>query len=334
MSNSLLRTMIFLAAASLTLGAPGFAQTISQTQTVGGPGGDAFQDTSIPVNARIFEVRVSAGSFIDSVQLVYELPDGRTLASTRHGGSGGQTNSFRLDADEYIIGISGRHGQNIDSLRIHTNKRASQLYGGSGGRQDFRIEVPSGNQAVGFIGRSGRFVDALGLAYTPAYLRIAGQTRIAGESGGNSFSDNQIPIGARITEIRIQVGRYIDGIQAIYTLPDGSTFEGPFHGGRGGNTTVFRLDANEYITGISGRHGEYLDSLRIHTNRRASQVFGGSGGRESFRIDVPSGNQAVGLIGRSGRYLDALGLSYASVGRSSGRSTNNFFRRRTARERN
>jgi hypothetical protein len=333
MTNSLSRTMVLLAIVILAAGTLGFGQTSSQTQIVGGTGGNPFQDAAIPSNARISEVRIASGSFVDSVQLAYTLPDGRTATGSLHGGTGGQVSTLRLDSDESIVAISGRYGQNIDSLRIHTNKRTSSLYGGSGGRQDFRIEVPSGNQVIGFIGRSGRYLDAIGLIYARVYLQVTGKTKVAGGSGGSAFLDSEMPYGARITEIRMQVGQYIDGIQAVYTLSDGTTVEGPFHGGRGGSTQVFRLESNEYITGISGRHGTYIDSLQIHTNRRTSSRYGGSGGRQDFRIDVPSGNWAVGLIGRAGRYLDAIGFSYASASSSSGSQSRGFFRRRDVRER-
>jgi hypothetical protein len=261
---------------------------------------------------------------VDSIQVIYGLPNGRTVEGPRHGGPGGQASSFRLDSDEYIVGISGRYGKNIDCVRIQTNKRTSPLYGGSGGRQDYRVDVPRDNQAVGLIGRSGNLLDAIGLIYAPVTLQVSGKTNIAGGSGGDAFSDAQIPVGARISEIRTSTGRYVDGIQALYTLTDGSVFEGPWHGGRGGTINVFKLDSNEYIVGLSGRYGEYIDSLIIRTNRRTSPQFGGTGGRQEFRIDVASGNQAVGLIGRCGKYLDAIGLSYAAAGRQ-GRD---YFRRR------
>jgi hypothetical protein len=329
MSKSLLRTITLSVIVILAFGTLEFAQTISQTQVTGGTGGKAFQDTSIPSDARILEVRIFAGNFIDGVQLVYSLPDSRTATSTLHGGAGGNVNTFRLDANEYIVGISGRYGKYIDSLRIHTNRRMSPIYGGAGGGEDYRIDVPSGNQAVGFIGRSGRYVDALGLAFAPTYLKAAGQTNITGGSGGTDFLDSEIPVGARITEIRVRTGRYIDGIQAVFLLPDGSIYEGPFHGGSGGSSNVFRLEKNEYVTGISGRCGEYIDSLRIHTNKRTSALFGSSGGIQNFRIDVPSGNQAIAFTGRSGQYLDAIGLSYASIGIPA----RDFFKRRPGRER-
>jgi hypothetical protein len=332
MTHSLSRTMVLVAIVILAAGTFGFGQTTSQTQIAGGTGGNPFQDISIPSNARVSEVRIASGAYVDSVQLGYVHLDGRAAMGSLNGGTGGQVSTFRLDSDEYIVAISGRYGKYIDSLRIHTNRRTSPFYGGSGGAQDFRIDIPSGNQVVGFIGRSGKYLDAIGLVYARVYLHVAGKTKVAGGSGGTAFLDSEIPYGARITEIRIQAGKYIDGIQVLYTLPDGTTVEGPFHGGRGGNTQVFRLESNEFITGISGRYGEYMDSLMIHTNRRTSSRYGGSGGRQDFRIDVPSGNRAVGLIGRAGKYLDAIGFSYASA--SSGSQSRGFFRRRDVRESN
>jgi len=324
MRNTLFGTIILLAILTFALSSSGFGQTPSQTQMAGGSGGNPFQDTSIAPDGRISEVRVSAGTMIDSIQAIYVLPDGRTVTGPLHGGPGGNANSFRLDSDEYIVGVSGRYGKNIDCLRIQTNKRTSPLYGGSGGRQDYSLTLSSGNQAVAFFGRSGNQLDAIGLVYAPVYLPVAGQTNTAGGSGGSAFADRQIPVGARISEVRVSAGNYIDGIQLVYTLQDGSTFEGPSHGGRGGAGNAFKLDPNEYIVGISGRCGEYIDSVIIRTNRRSSPQFGGNGGRSQYSIDVPSGNQAIGLIGRSGRYLDAIGLSYAAAARQ-GRD---LFRRR------
>jgi hypothetical protein len=249
---------------------------------------------------------------VDSLELLYTLPDGRTQLSARHGGSGGRQNVFQLAADEYIIGLSGRYGDYLDSIRIHTNKRTSPLYGGRGGSYDYRIDVPSGNYGVGFVGRSGDYIDAIGLLYMPIYVAST-EAGIYGGRGGTPFSDTHIPLGARISEVRVYGGDFVDGIQAVYTLSDGRTLEGPVHGGTGGRRNVFRLDTGEYIIGISGRYGEVVDSLALRTNKRTSPTFGGRGGNRNFSFQVPSGNQAIGFTGRAGRYLDAIGLNYTPV---------------------
>jgi len=303
----------------------GFTQEITPTQVAGGGGGSSFADAGIPSEARVVEVYVSSGDFIDSIQMNYELPDGRTTMGPRHGGPGGRQNTFRLDSDEYITGISGRYAKYIDSIRIQTNKRTSPTYGGSGGERDYRIDVPNQSQAVGFTGRSGNFLDAIGLMSMPIRSRMT-QSDIFGGRGGSPFSDENIPQAARISEIRIQAGERIDGIQAVYTLRDGRQQEGTYHGGRGGRGNVFRLDSDEYVIGIYGRYGENVDSLTIRTNKRTSPTYGGRGGNKDYRVDVPSGSMAIGFQGRSGQRLDAIGLVTGKAGDS-----RNRFRRFTGR---
>jgi hypothetical protein len=300
----------------------GFSQQASLTSTVGGRGGAPFTDGVIP-GAFVSEVYIFSGNYVDAIQMQYILPDGRKVLGPLHGGPGGRQSTFRLDSDEYIVGLSIKYGEHIDSLRIQTNKRTSSSYGGNGGSRSSRVDVPSGNQAIGFTGRSGEYLDSIGLAFIPLPLLISGQTQIAGGNGGNAFSDRSIPLGAIISEIRVGAGKNIDSIQAVYVLKDGRTLEGPVHGGRGGNFNVFRLNPGEYITGLSGRYGEYIDSLSIQTNQRVSPVFGGLGGSRNFSISIPQGNMLVSLAGRSGERLDSISLYYAPIDRSLQRTRGN-----------
>jgi hypothetical protein len=309
-----------------------FAQEPSATDLAGGRGGNPFADTALASGERVVEIQIFAGEFVDGVQMAYELRDGRKVLGPRHGGGGGQANIFRLDSDEYIVGISGRCGEQIDSISIQTNKRTSPLFGGSGGSRSYRLEVARGNQAIGFAGRSGQYLDAIGLVSIPLNLRQAGQTEVFGGRGGSPFADEEIPRGARVTGIRVQSAERVDGIQVLYALPNGSTVEGPYHGGRGGRPSVFRLDPDEYILGLDGRYGDTVDSLTIRTNKRVSQVFGGRGGNRSFWVDVPRGSVAIGFAGRSGESLDAVGLTYES-GRDQ-RPQQNILRRLPGRNRN
>jgi hypothetical protein len=289
---------------------PGFTQQPALTEILGGPGGSGFSDSELQPGSRILEVHVRSGDHVDSVQMLISFPDGRTVMSPKRGGSGGRLDIFRMDRGEYITGVSGRYGDYIDSIRIHTNKRTSALFGGPGGNRDFRVEVPGGNQAVGFAGRAGDYLDSVGLIFAPIHTAEVGQTRLAGGRGGSAFLDRDIPPAARIVEVRVQSGDRIDAIQAVYALPDGRYFEAGRYGGSGGQSGIFRLDSDEYITGLSGRCGDSIDSMRIHTNKRTSQLFGGRGGERDFRLDIPPGSQAVGFVGRAGDYVDAIGLTY------------------------
>jgi hypothetical protein len=309
-------SMLFLAALMAGIIPFGFSQQPSLTSTVGGRGGTPFADDFM-LGARVSEVYVFSGDYVDAIQIEYILPDGRKALGPRDGGPGGRQNMFRLDSDEYIVGLSVKYGEYLDSLQIQTNKRKSSTYGGFGGSKSSRVDVPSGNQAIGFTGRAGKFLDSIGLVYIPLPLLISGQTEIAGGKKGNAFGDIDIPLGSIISEIRVCAGKNIDSIQAIYVLRDGRTLEGPVHGGQGGNLNVFRLKPDEYITGLSGRYGLYLDSLSIQTNQRISQVFGGSGGDRNFTISVPRGNMVVSLLGRAGERLDSIGLYFAPIEKSS-----------------
>lgn len=315
---------LMLSLSFVGLCALGFAQTPVATTVAGGSGGAAFSDTDVPSGARVVQVHIFSGKMIDAVQLQYALPNGQMVMGPRHGGPGGQERIFRIDSDEFITGISGRYGRQIDALQFHTNKRSSEVFGGTGGRQDFNIRTADGYQAIGFVGRSGTYVDAIGLTYVPQTIRQMQKTSLAGGRGGRPFEDGEIPVNSRISEVRIRSGKMIDAIQAVYTLQNGTLFEGPSHGGNGGDLSVFRLDADEYIIGISGRFGNNLDSLVLHTNKRTSPVYGGTGGRQDYKIDLPSGNRAVGFIGRSGNLLDAVGLSYAPTPTSSQRRRSRF----------
>jgi hypothetical protein len=310
---------MILIVAALCLSGRAFAQQATATEIFGGQGGGAFSDPEMEQDARVVEVQVHSGDFVDSVQLVYMLRDGRTVTGPRHGGPDGRLSVFHLEADEYLVGISGRAGDYIDSLEFQTNKRTSPTFGGRGGKREFRVGVPANTLVTGFAGRAGEYLDAIGLTFTPIRRRpffengsapLPGQTTVAGGAGGAAFVDADIPPGARIVEVRVKAGNYLDSIQFIYSLPNGRPLEGARHGGNGGRAASFRLDPGEYIVGLSGRCGEYVDSLRIHTNRRTSQLFGGMGGDVEYRIDVPNGNQATGFMGRSGEYLDAIGLTY------------------------
>jgi hypothetical protein len=323
---------MILAAVLFCGGMLGFTQQLDTTNVIGGGGGDEFFDFQPPAGTRVAEVRVRSGETIDAVQMVYELPNGRTVMGSRHGGTGGRLSVFRLDPDEYVIGLSGRFGVTVDSLSIQTNRRTSEQLGGGGGDRNYRIDVPPGYQAVGFVGRAGNTLDAVGLTYAPMPRRREtfapsrgaqvqsqevqaqyAQTQLAGGRGGSPYSDQDAPAGARIAEVRVCSGRVVDSVQVIYALPNGRLLQAARHGGANSAESIFRLDNDEYIIGLAGRYGNTVDSMRIITNKRTSPQFGGGGGDRDFRIDVPSGNQAIGFAGRAGDSMDAIGLTYARI---------------------
>ncbi len=130
----------------------------------------------------------------------------------------------------------------------------------------------------------------------------------AGGSGGQPFDGYDIPEDARLTAIHVFTEWVINALQFEFIHPDGTPGGNAIIGGLGGEHHVFYLDEDEYLTGISGRAGWYIDSIRFHTSKQVSPTFGGAGGEREFSFDAPEGFELYGLFGRSGWYIDALGV--------------------------
>jgi hypothetical protein len=71
------------------------------------------------------------------------------------------------DPDEYLLGVSGRYGNVIDSIRLFTNKRNSPVFGGNGGNRTFGYTAPSGQMIVALFGRAGTESRWVGVMYAP-----------------------------------------------------------------------------------------------------------------------------------------------------------------------
>lgn len=136
---------------------------------VGGRGGSGFKDTP-DAFARLSKIKIRSGWWIDSIQVVWKLPDGSQQESEQRGGAGGSLEEFVLDADEYLTSITGKCGKYVGSITFHTNKRTSRTYGlgkGAGAGKTFKLTAPEGTAIKGFVGRSGMYLDALGIVTSP-----------------------------------------------------------------------------------------------------------------------------------------------------------------------
>lgn len=117
----------------------------------------------------------------------------------------------------------------------------------------------------------------------------------AGGLGGEAFGDYVVPEGARLREIHIYADWCINGLQFTYIGDDGRPEQLPKIGAAGGIHHVFFLADDEYLTGVSGRAGWYVDSIQFHTNKRSSHVYGGVGGEKDYLFNAPRGEEvAVG----------------------------------------
>lgn len=129
----------------------------------GGAGGKEFVDDVLPEDYQVAEVRIYAQERVHAVQIVHETCDGRSHPFPLHGSAAGQLHVVQLDADEFIVGISGRFSTQVDSIRIHTNKQVSPLFGSDCGAGAYVYEAPPGAEIVGFFGRAGDELVAIGV---------------------------------------------------------------------------------------------------------------------------------------------------------------------------
>jgi hypothetical protein len=136
-----------------------------------------------------------------------------------------------------------------------------------------------------------------------------------GGPGGAQFNDlTDLGLDGstmRIAGLIIRSGDFIDGVTPIY-LDGGGQLALPKHGGDGGLETRFGLRPGEFITEISGRSGEFVDSLTVETNLGARIGFGGSGGGpvEGYEVppDTDGQQEVVAFFGASGTFIDSIGI--------------------------
>jgi len=112
---------------------------------------------------------------------------------------------------------------------------------------------------VGFLGRSGEYLDAIGLIYSQSTSPARRQEFMAG--GAARLFRTLNTTGRETLGSAHVCGKQCRRHSGRLCLAGWPHFRGPVHGGTGGRKNVFRLDAGEYLIGISGRYGELVDSL-------------------------------------------------------------------------
>ncbi len=128
----------------------------------GGIGGHPFDDTPPLENTELRELRIWSGSCVHAIQCILDQ-DGENIEHIKHGGSSGNLATMHLAHGEYITEVYGRYGSYIDSLSLRTNQGQIRRFGGQGGHSDFIYSVPQGFAIIGFWGRAGTIIDAIGV---------------------------------------------------------------------------------------------------------------------------------------------------------------------------
>ena len=327
-------------------------------------GGDPFDDGAyavVPHVTGIDSLLIRHGDSIDGIQVVYALENGQNITSAYHGGRGGNVDLIQLADGEYIARIEGerRSGdtsvtQYLTSITLYTRNvqdAAVKVYGPFGnanGHEGDHVPFNLAGVVVGFYGRSGTYLDAIGFDIDVAdfIYPFYRKTSLIGGNGGDAFDDTTFlpyfPI--RIKTLVVRHGDNVDGIETTYVISSGS-LRVIGHGALrnktatvsktknlndtknntapGKNCTIssplavdtrIDLDDDERImradiaTGIHNL--KFVQYLKLYTaNSKGSERIYGPFGTK------PDGGEVVtiygvinGFFGREGQWMDSLGF--------------------------
>ncbi|KAL0715351.1 hypothetical protein Bca4012_064673 [Brassica carinata] len=285
---------------------------------VGGNKGGPFDDG-------VFDgvKKITVGKDFDSVSYIkieYEK-DGK-FETREHGTIRGELQEFTVDyPDEYITSVGGSYEHVssygtvlIKSLIFKTSYgRTSPILGhttffGKPSGREFMLEGKDGGKLLGFHGRSGQSLDAIG----PHFFAVKSPLKHFNRQGGNGGSawDDGAFDGVR----KILVGRggkFVSYVRFEYAKGQGMVPHA--HGKRQEVPQEFVVDyPNEHITSVEGTIDGYLTSLRFKTSKgRTSPAFGNVvGGKFVFE---EKDFKLVGFCGRSGDAIDAIGAHFALI---------------------
>ncbi|KFK23599.1 hypothetical protein AALP_AAs50250U000100, partial [Arabis alpina] len=207
------------------------------------------------------------------------------VVSREHGAKEGTQYEFKVDyPSEYITCVEGTYaitqpyGTDIlRSLTFKTSKgRTSPVIGRPTGSFVLRSE---GNAIVGFHGRCGGSLDALGAYYSPLPRE---KIEAQGGEGGKSWDD-----GAFLNVKKIYIGQGEFGVAAVKFEYENEANEVVVGGEHGIKIQLlgfeeFELDyPSEYIISVEGCYDKILGAetgvitmLKFKTNKRTSPPFG------------------------------------------------------------
>ena len=148
-----------------------FLPPVQKSNQFGGTGGNPFTDpieTNIPPIVRVSGLKIRHGNQVDSIQATYELLGGMRMTADNHGGTGGSPTTVEFAEGEVIMEMKGKtNNVLVDQVTFVTRKQdgSSGTYGpyGKTGKTPFEVN----GKIVGFFGRSGNLLDALGAYYVP-----------------------------------------------------------------------------------------------------------------------------------------------------------------------
>ncbi|XP_009795367.1 putative late blight resistance protein homolog R1B-16 isoform X1 [Nicotiana sylvestris] len=133
-------------------------------------GGTGGSEWNYMLKSPIKEILIAHGDVIDSIMFRTITEQGTTIDSPKFGGDGGRRDKVVIEATplEYLTGIKGTFGRFYDrsiikSLCFITNAKNYGPFGCEAAGTPFSLVMEEGVAIVGFHGRSGLFLDAIGV---------------------------------------------------------------------------------------------------------------------------------------------------------------------------
>lgn len=174
------------------------------------------------------------------------------------------------EAEQPASRIAGEDRVAIEAVRLPPlGGTFSSVYHGGTGGAPFSIGCPVNEYAIGVYGRSGSYVDRIGLICAPLKTGSGPQklgpghlVATAGGAGGADFALVCPQPWSAMAGLAGRSGNMLDAVSPICRdIADAGVTIPPLQGGRGGGTFV-----DEHWPGlvirISGRAGDYIDGIR------------------------------------------------------------------------
>ncbi|KAM7468839.1 hypothetical protein LguiA_007022 [Lonicera macranthoides] len=297
----------------------------------GGLGGDQW---SCRASREITEIVLRVEGNIKSIS----FKDASGMVSGTFGGRGNDPNDRGEEKkieiqwpSEYLKSISGTYGSYkgllvITSLSLITNLTT---YGPFGTASSETFSFPIANSAVvGFHGRCGYYLDALGIFVIPTNSEGSISVGQWGGPGGDPFS---FRVGSWIKEIIVREGININSL----SFKDGNGQQYGKFGGNNPNDLGEERKVSSVVIGFHGRGDYYLDAIGIHVIPRDIEgtisigPWGGQGGSPWSYMTNRGINQIVINVGsniKSISFQDTTGLDSATFG---GNNPNDIGERKT-----
>ncbi|KAH7859097.1 hypothetical protein Vadar_031531 [Vaccinium darrowii] len=219
----------------------------------GGNGGSPWDDGNY---GGVRKISIIHGSCIDSISVVYDK-DGKPVAAPKRGGVGrSPLTEIKLQyPNEFLISVSGHYGvfhsgnQVIRSLTFKSTRRTFGPYGVQEGKP-FSFST-DGAQIVGFKGRSGSYLDAVGFKLSKSIIQLKDHDSLEWVSG------HYAPV-------------VTDGPPVIKSLTFKSkNSKEPFgpYGQERGTPFSFRAPNGAKILGFKGRSQNHLNAIGFHLSK-------------------------------------------------------------------